>query len=268
MITFANARKAARFTVAMLAAFAVALAGTAHAAEATAPKAPPDAQALAPIDLTGYWVSLVTEDWRFRMIVADAGDTDSIPLSPAGREAAMGWDPVKDKADPEAACKAFGAPGLMRIPGRVHISWQDGSTLKVQTDSGTQERTFHFGGNAPADLAPSWQGYSAASWDGTQRAANGGGRLARLNVGFLKVVTTGLRAGYLRTNGAPYSVRAQLLEYYDTFTEPTGAVYLVVTTVVQDPDNLTEPFVTSAHFRKIPDGEGWDPTPCRAGVPR
>jgi hypothetical protein len=254
--------------VVLLASLAITAAGSACAAEAAVPKLPPDAQAMAPIDLTGYWVSLVTEDWRFRMLVADAGDTDSIPLNPAGREAARAWSPEKDKADPEAACKAFGAPGLMRIPGRVHISWQDGSTLRVQTDSGSQERQFHFAGSPPANAPPSWQGYSAATWDGMQRPGNGGGPLSRVKEGFLKVVTTGLRPGYLRTNGVPYSAHAQLLEYYDTFTEPTGAVYLVVTAIVQDPDNLTEPFVTSAHFRRIADGEGWDPTPCRAGVPR
>jgi hypothetical protein len=249
----------------LLALLAATVGGTGRAAEAPAPA---DPRAQAPIDLTGYWVSLVTEDWRFRMIVADAGDTESIPLTAAGREAAKAWDVAKDKANPEAACKAFGAAGIMRIPGRVHISWQDGATIKVETDAGSQQRVFHFGGEAPVGAAPSWQGYSVASWDGTQRPANAGARQARLSVGFLKVVTTGLRAGYLRTNGVPYSARAQLLEYYDTFTEATGVSYLVVTTVVQDPDNLTEPFVTSSHFKKIPDGEGWDPTPCRAGVPR
>jgi hypothetical protein len=257
-----------RAALAALLVLAVLAAGRAPAAEPAAAKPPLDPRALAPIDLTGYWVSLVTEDWRFRMIVADPGDVESIPLSPAGREAAKAWDAAKDKADPQAACKAFGAAGIMRIPGRVHISWQDGTTLKVQTDAGSQERLFHFGGEAPVGAAPSWQGYSVASWDGAVRPANAAAPPAKLKVGFLKVTTSGLRPGYLRTNGVPYSGRTQLLEYYDTFTEPDGNAYLVVTTVVQDPDNLTEPFVTSSHFRKIPDGQGWDPTPCRSGVPR
>lgn len=263
MITCANRRAPARLAVTLLAALATTAVNSVHAADAT----PPDAKTAAPIDLTGYWVSLVTEDWRFRMIVADAGDTDSIPLSPAGVAAAKAWNVAKDKADPEAACKAYGAPGLLRIPGRVHISWQDGSTLKLQTDSGTQERVFHFGGTAPANSAPSWQGYSTAMWDGLKPPVRNAPP-PKVKEGFLKVVTTGLRPGYLRTNGAPYSANTQLLEYFDTVTEATGAVYLVVTNVVQDPDNLTEPFVTSAHFLKIPDDKGWDPTPCRAGVPR
>jgi hypothetical protein len=268
MIALAMPLRPARLAAVLLATVAMACAHATRAAEAAAAKAPLDPRALAPIELTGYWVSLVTEDWRFRMIVADPGDLESIPLTPAGRDAAKAWDVAKDRADPQAACKAFGAPGIMRIPGRVHISWQDGATLKVQTDSGTQERVFHFGGEAPVGAAPSWQGYSVASWDGTVRAANAAAPQAKLKVGFLKVVTSGLRPGYLRTNGVPYSAHTQLLEYYDTFTEPDGNSYLVVTTVVQDADNLTEPFVTSSHFRKIADGAGWDPTPCRAGVSR
>jgi len=37
------------------------------------------AKASAPIDLTGYWVSLVTEDWRWRMVTPAKGDYPSIP---------------------------------------------------------------------------------------------------------------------------------------------------------------------------------------------
>ena len=60
----------------------------------------------------------------------------------------------------------------MRVPGRVHISWADDNTLKVETDAGTQTRTFHFNAKAPANEAPSWQGYSDASWDGLQAPAS------------------------------------------------------------------------------------------------
>jgi hypothetical protein len=239
-----------------------------HAVAQNANDAPADARARAPIDLTGYWVSIVTEDWRFRMLVADPGDTDSVPLNPHGVQAAKAWDPAKDRANPDAACKAFGAAALMRIPGRLHISWQDGSTLQVQTDSGTQSREFHFAADAPASLAASWQGYSKAAWDGIPLPTRGAARLTGQKEGFLKVMTTGLRSGYLRTNGVPYSEHAQLLEYYDSFKEANADIYLVITTIVTDPEYLNEPFVTSTHFRKIPDGQGWDPTPCRADVPR
>jgi hypothetical protein len=245
------------------------LCATAGAAQSPQSK---DARDVAPIDLTGYWVSLVTEDWRFRMLVADPGETESVPLNDAGLKLAKAWTPERDRSDPDAACKAFGAPGLMRIPGRVHISWQDANTLQVQTDSGSQTREFHFTPAAapePAPQAPSWQGYSVASWQQltpTRRVA--GGTVTRQKEGYLQVVTTGLRPGYLRTNGIPYGSATQLTEYYDSFHEATGDDYLVVTAVVKDPEFLNEPFVTSSHFRRQPDARGWDPTPCRADVPR
>ena len=47
------------------------------------PRAPKDA---APIDLTGYWVSLVTEDWRWRMVTPLKGDSASIPVNAAAKK--------------------------------------------------------------------------------------------------------------------------------------------------------------------------------------
>ena len=112
------------------------------------------------MDLTGYWVSIVTEDWRWRMVTPAKGDYTSVPLSQAGRKAADAWDPDKDIADGNQ-CKAYGAAAVMRVPGRVHITWTDDNTLKVETDAGTQTRTFHFNAKPPANEAPSWQGYSS-----------------------------------------------------------------------------------------------------------
>ena len=118
------------------------------APQAPMAQAPQTPRAAAPQDLTGYWVSIVTEDWRFRMIVPDKGDYASVPLNPEGKKVADTWDPAKDQADGNA-CRSYGAAGLMRVPGRVHISWKDDNTLQVDTDSGTQTRLFHFGGSAP-----------------------------------------------------------------------------------------------------------------------
>ena len=42
----------------------------------------------APVDLTGYWVSLVTEDWRYRMLNAPKGDYYSLPLNAEGKRVA------------------------------------------------------------------------------------------------------------------------------------------------------------------------------------
>jgi hypothetical protein len=226
------------------------------------PATPPrPAKAIAPEDITGYWVSIVTEDWRWRMVTPPKGDYASLPLNAAGKKTADGWDPDKDIAAGNQ-CKAYGAPAVMRVPGRVHISWTDDNTLKVETDAGTQTRTFHFNGKPPANEAASWQGYSAATWDGLRPAPRGGGTPPP--GGSLKVVTSNLKPGYLRKNGVPYSATTELTEYYDRTNEPNGDSWLIVTTIVHDPVNLTQDFVTSTHFRLEKDGSKWSPSACEA----
>jgi hypothetical protein len=241
------------------------------------------ARATAPYDFTGYWVSEVTEKWRYRMLVPDKGDYVMVPLNPEGRKVADAWDPARDQASGEA-CRAYGAAGLLQVPGRLHISWQDDNTLRMDTDSGTQTRLFRFGGSPSATEAPSWQGYSVAAWGGGEprdRRDGFGGpvqdRTGKLVVAraqekasdYLQVVTTRMRPGYLQKNGVPYSANARLEEYFDTFSDPyTKNTWLVVTTVVTDPQYLIEPLIMHAHFKKLPDASGWDPTQCRADEPR
>ena len=219
------------------------------------------AKEVAPEDLTGYWVSIVTEDWRWRMVTPAKGDFTSVPLNQEGRKVAMEWDPEKDTAAGNQ-CRAYGAAGLMREPTRVHISWVDDNTLKVETDAGTQTRLFHFNAKTMPHEAASWQGYSAATWDGLRPAPRRGG--AAPAGGSLKVVTTDLKPGYLRKNGIPYSGNTVLTEYYDRTNEPNGDSWLIITTIVHDPANLYADFVTSTHFKMEKDGSKWDPTPCEA----
>jgi hypothetical protein len=237
---------------------------------ATGPPAPAmSAHASAPIDLTGYWVSIVTEDWRFRMIVPDKGDYASVPLNPHGREVANTWDPTKDDADGNQ-CRSYGAAAIMRMPGRVHIYWQDDNTLRVDTDSGMQTRLLRFKSSASSAGEPTWQGNSVADWEGLKplpffMATQNTGPSAE---GYLKVITTNMRPGYLRKNGVPYSGDAVLEEYFDTFRELNGDQWLVVTTIVHDPSYLFQPFITSSHFKKLSSASGWDPTECHADQPR
>jgi hypothetical protein len=248
-----------------------------------AAQTPTTGRTAAPDDLTGYWVSIVTEMWRYRMLVPDKGDYVKVPLNPEGRKVADTWDPAKDQASGNA-CKSYGAGNILQVPGRLHIYWQDDNTMRMDTDSGTQTRLFHFRGSAPANEAPSWQGYSVASWGGDEprdrRDGQGGpvqDRVGNLVVGqaqrkqsdFLKVVTTHLRPGYLQKNGVPYSGNAIVEEYFDTFSDPyTHNTWLAVTRVITDPQYLIEPLISHAHFKKIPDNSGWDPTPCNADEPR
>lgn len=257
----------------ILAAFSIVFPIRARAQFGYPPPAPPvNPREIAPQDFTGYWVSVVTEDWRWRMITPDKGDTASVPLNSVGKAVADNWDPDKDIAAGEQ-CKSYGAPALMRVPTRLHITWVDDHTLRVETDAGTQTRLFHFASTAPANAAPSLQGFSVADWEGLKAGGmfrlptttlGAGGQQPHAPEGYLKVMTTGLSAGYLRKNGVPYSANATLEEYYDSFTEPNGDTWLVVTSIVTDPTYLAQPFITSSQFKKEPDGSKWHPSQCEA----
>jgi hypothetical protein len=228
---------------------------------------PPAPRAQAPFDLTGQWVSLITEDWRYRQFTPPKGDFAGLPLSPAGRQAANTWDPARDEAAGEQ-CRAFGAAGVMRLPTRVRISWQDDRSMKVETDAGTQTRLFVFGAPVPSatGASPDWQGVSTASWDAPQPpvAALGFGPPGASPRSSLKVVTTRMRPGYLTRNGAPYGANATLTEYFDRFDVPGGDALLVVTTEVVDPEFLSTPYWSSQQFKRETDTSRWNPTPCAA----
>jgi hypothetical protein len=263
---------------------------------------PPTAKANATVDLTGYWVSLVTEDWRWRMKVPDKGDVSSIPFTndQAKRAILQAWDPAKDEAEGNQ-CKAYGAAAIMRVPTRLHITWETDNVLKVETDAGLQTRLFRFGEAAQSSNGErTWQGTSIAQWEpappnrGGGRGGPGGPGGPGAIPGFppptglapaaaapaadaprgaapagpavrgdLKVVTTNMKPGYLRKNGVPYSEKTTVTEYFNRTPETYGNTYMVVTTIVEDPEYLTDAFITSSHFKKLPDtANGWDPTPC------
>jgi hypothetical protein len=257
-------------------------------------QAPQTAQAQAPTDLTGWWVSVVTEDWRWRMVTPAKGDFASVPINEDARRVADAWDPARDEREGNA-CKAYGVGGIMRVPGRLHITWQDENTLKIETDAGTQTRLLHFtpSGESTADVAlglraaaaptptgeQGWQGYSVATWDilnppargnplfggaGTAPPAAAGNAPPVPRYGSLKVITTKMKPGYLRKNGVPYTENATVSEYFDRHKESNGEQWLTVTTLVEDPRYLNQPFITSSHFKKEPDGSKWRPTPCAA----
>ena len=221
---------------------------------------PPSARAAASFDPSGYWSSIVTQNWRLRMVLPAKGDYIGIPISAAGKKAADAWDQAKDVAA-GAQCKAYGAPGLMNLPTHLHITWQDDNTLRVDTDYGTQTRLLHFGNwTPPPPRKRSWQGNSIATW-----ASRSGGAGGPSSARYLRVVTTDLLSGYLRKNGVPYAEHAALLDYVDLFKEPNGADMIVWTSVVEDPVNLETPYIISSQFKKQADGSAWDPAPCSAG---
>jgi hypothetical protein len=250
---------------------------------------PPTGKSAAPWDPTGYWVSQIVDEWRFR-VSPIKGDILYMPLNNQARQVANAWDPDKDEAEGKQ-CKAYGAIGLMQRPGRLHITWTDDNTLKIDADAGTQTRIFHFGpppgatpqvdiqGLPPESVVaaqqraaqptgpPSLQGYSVANWEGPGFGGGGGrGFGARPagppKTGTLKVVTTNMTPGYLRKNGVPYSDKAVLTEYVNFLDGQQGEKYISVTALVEDPVYLNGPFLRTYEFKKLPDANGWDPTPC------
>jgi hypothetical protein len=235
------------------------LSGSLYAQRGRGGGAPANPRQNAALDLTGYWVSVITEDWKFRMVTPNKGIYETLTLNAEGRRVGDTWDPAKDEAAGEQ-CRAYGAANIMRLPGRLHITWQDDNTLKIETDTGTQTRLFHFGAAPPPASEPSWQGYSQAQWE----FAAGGGRGGGPRTGNLRVVTTNLRPGYVRKNGAPYSAKATVTEYYDLNTLPDGDQWMTITTRVEDPVYFTRPLLTSSDFKKLPNANGWNPTPCSA----
>jgi hypothetical protein len=238
-----------------------------------APAPPRAPRAGAPVDLTGYWVSIVTQDWRWRMVTPAKGDYGGVQMTPAARKIADAWDPARDEAAGEQ-CKSYGAPALMSVPGRLHITWQDDNTLKVDTDAGQQTRLLRFGNvQTPADAPRTWQGVSQAQWltprPNVPLQLRPADRVAdapplRPTGGSLQVVTKNLRAGYLRKNGVPYSENAVLTEYWDLYKRSNGEQWLTITSQVEDPQYLRNVRLTSPMFKKEPDGAKWDPTPCSA----
>jgi hypothetical protein len=268
-----------------------------------APAAPQIPRAVAPIDVTGFFVSVVTEDWRWRMITPRKGDYASVPpMTPEGRRVAGEWDLARDEAGGEQ-CKAFGIGGLIRQPGRIHVTWADDATLKLEFDAGTQTRLLHFD-RTPAPAGPkTWQGHSLAAWDGPvggggradprlvtaeQARARGTGtgfgtvpggggqglrgsappKRAPLDTAAIKVETTAFRDGYLRKNGVPYSENAQITEYFQWLPpQQNGDVWLVVTTTVEDPKYLTQSFYTSTNFKREASGAKFNPTACHTDAP-
>jgi hypothetical protein len=217
--------------------------------------APQSARDSAAVDLTGYWVSVITEDWKYRMVTPNKGVFDSLTLNAEGRRVGNAWDPEKDEAAGEQ-CRAYGAANVMRLPGRVHVTWEDANTLRIDIDAGTQTRRIHLG---PASAGePSWQGYSVGQWE------YGPPGRGSVRTGNLKVLTTNLRAGYVRKNGAPYSDKASVTEYYDVNVTPNGDQWMTITTKVEDPVYFSRPYLTTTDFKKLPNASGWNPTPCSA----
>jgi hypothetical protein len=248
--------------------FSVASVAANVSAVAQQPAAPPDTRSpreRALIDITGQWVAVVNEDWRWRMVTPPVGDTASLPVNERARAAAAAWDLERDRAE-DALCKAFAGPGLMRQPTRIRIEWEDGDTLRLEFDAGRQVRRFEFTPQPPAER--SLQGYSEAQWFRQTQSRGVFGQRTPPEGGSLVVRTAQLTGGYLRPNGVPFSERATVKEFLNAFTLPgDSGAWLVVTTVVSDPEYLTTELIMSSQFKKEASRGAWNPRPCDIAPP-
>ena len=219
----------------------------------------------AAIDLTGYWVSVITEDWKFRMVTPKKGVYETLTLNAQGRKVADSWDPARDEASGEA-CRAYGAGNIMRMPTRLHVTWADDTTLKLETDTGQQTRLFTFGNAAQPPAEATFQGFSRAAWElpggGGGRGRGRGAAGARPGAS-MRVTTSRMKLGYFRRNGVPYGPNATMTEWFTTLSEPDGNTYLLVTKILEDPQYLNGPYVRSVQFKKENGTAGWNPTPCQ-----
>jgi hypothetical protein len=260
-------KRALRTRCALTALLALASAAVNVAAVAQ-PPGPPDTRTpreRAPIDLTGQWVAVVDEDWRWRMVTPPVGDTSSLPVNERGRAAAAAWDLERDKAEGNL-CKAFAGPGLMRQPTRIRIDWEDDDTLRLEFDAGRQVRRFEFAPQTAAER--SLQGYSEAQWFRQTQSRGVFGQRTPPEGGSLVARTTQLSGGYLRPNGVPFSERATVKEFFNSFELPGDAgAWLIVTMVVDDPEYLTTELVISSQFKKEGSRAAWNPRPCDIAPP-
>lgn len=219
------------------------------------PTVPRDA---APVDLTGYWVSIVTEDWIERM------SPDSPPSGTGGGRGGFGGGGgggAVAPSNPDDPCRVYGAAGSLRVPGRLNIAWVDDSTLQVEMDAGTQTRLFRFNAADPPPTESTLQGYSVARWETGGGGGRGRGRgavAAPPAWGSLHVVTTGMTGGYLLTSRSNYSARAVLREQF-VYHSDFGADYMTVVAIIEDGGSTG---VTSSTFKKEADGSRFSPTAC------
>ena len=225
----------------------------------------PSARETAPFDLTGYWVTIIAPDWRERMVTPAKGDYLGVPITAAAQKVADAWDPAKDEAAGEQ-CKSYGAPALIATSTRLHITWQDDNTLKVESDFGMQARLFHFGDHKSSAGPATWQGDSAAAWELSRGAGMAAGR-GRDNgrgtrFGDLKITTTHVRPGYLRKNGIPYGANVRVTEYWDWVKDPDGVGRIMITQQIDDPEYLFRSWVATYNFKQEPNAQKWNPTPC------
>jgi hypothetical protein len=200
-------------------------------------------------DLSGAWAPEPHEESIGNPAIADFL---GVPITDAARAVGLAWSPSRVTV-PEHQCQVHVAPYIMGGPLNLRI-WEDRDPdsqklidLRLYISTYEQNRTIWMDGrpHPPDSAAHTWMGFSTGKWEGNT----------------LTVYTTHIKQGYLRRNGLPESDEATLIEHFMRHGD-----YMVHVSEVTDPVNLTEPFVRSEIFHRIPqEGQNWL-YPCESVV--
>jgi len=194
--------------------------------------------ALAQVDLSGSWASKNHEDALERGAGPNPGDFTAIPFNDSGRAKALSYS-QSEISMPERVCAFYsqwhmmiGTFGLKMwndpdpLTGKtlawVIAAWEDRAPLTIWMD----------GRPHPSKNAPhSQEGFTTGTWDN--------------NV--LTAYTTHMLTGYLRRNGAMTSNQATMTTHFIKHGD-----MLTVTSALEDPIYLTEPYYISRTFVTAP----------------
>ena len=211
------------------------------------------ARASAPIDLTGYWVAVVNEDWRYRMVTPAKGDYGGVrSRRKRCRSSTTGIRPqTRRREECKSWCRrghAAAGSASHHLAGRHHTEGRGGR--------GHANASLSIPGRPAAAGTPTWQGDSTAQWE------RGGGRGAPPVGGSLTVVTRNMRPGYLRKNGVPArerdrhgAFRPVAISWWPDARRHHGGRRSAVSTAATH---------RQLAFQRKADGSKWDPTPCSA----
>jgi glyoxylase-like metal-dependent hydrolase (beta-lactamase superfamily II) len=196
----------------------------------------PNLAAVAQVDFAGEWEHpgvFGHEDIIDRGSGPEIGDYLGVPLNEAGLRKAESYSgswlsvPEHQCTPHPAAYQTWGPNTLIvnkmydrirrvvigiRLDGTYgldRIVWMDGRP------------------HPPEEALRTFNGFSTGHWEGDT----------------LIVETSHMKLGWLRRNGTPTSERARMIEYYTRFDD-----YLMVTTVIEDPIYLSEPFVRTTEY--------------------
>ncbi|HEY0963207.1 MAG TPA: MBL fold metallo-hydrolase [Pseudomonadales bacterium] len=192
--------------------------------------------ALAQVDFSGEWDHpgmFGHEDVPDRGQGPEIGDFMGLPLNAAGvrkAEAYSGsWLGVPEhQCTPHPAAYQTWGPNTLVVSKEYEPVQRVVNAIRLDGTFGLDRIVWMDGReHPPASALHTFTGYSTGRWDGDT----------------LIVTTTHMKAGWLRRNGTPTSERATMTEFFQRFDD-----YLLVTTVLEDPVYLSEPFVRTTEY--------------------